>query len=42
MVGRDASQGNREAIIEGEGQKQGQLHGENAKQEENSKRVDFI
>ena len=29
-------------MIEGEGQKQGQLHGENAKQEENGKRVDFI
>ena len=29
-------------MIEGEGQKQGQLHGKNAKQEENGERVDFI
>ena len=32
----------REAMIEREGQKQGQLHGESAKQEENGERVDFI
>ena len=32
----------REVLIEGEGQKQGQLHDESAKQEENGERVDFI
>ena len=29
-------------MIEGEGQKQGRLHSESAKQEENGERVDFI
>ena len=46
MVGKSCEPGGkhmwREAMIEREGQKQGQFHGESVKQEENGESVDFI